>query len=297
MENKIITINNTNQIAPVEFSGQRVITTAQLAQAYECETKRISENFKRNADRFIEGKHYFRLEGEALREFKEANPQIADNLKFAPVIMLWTRRGASRHCKMLGTDAAWEMYDQLEETYFTAKQQKPMSQLEILAGATQALLQHEQQLRELQERAEEADKKVVQIETKLNNLVELQSISAENDNWHSAMEYVINTIARQAMHGDYAAAYRESYKELKDSMHTDVNRIATNKRNRMIAEGGHTKTQIRTECTKFYVIEHNPELRRKYTQVVKTMAARYQIDFNYDDQQYEDDGPEYITVM
>ena len=39
---------------------------------------------------------------------------------------------------MLGTDKAWEMFDQLEETYFNPPQRQ-LSQLEILAGATQAL--------------------------------------------------------------------------------------------------------------------------------------------------------------
>ena len=57
----------------------------------------LCEKFKHNEERFEEGKHYFKLDGDALRDFKITNPQIADNLKFAPVIMLWTRRGASRH--------------------------------------------------------------------------------------------------------------------------------------------------------------------------------------------------------
>ena len=112
-----VTINNT-KIAPVECHDQRVITTAQLAQAYECDAKRISENFNRNADRFEEGKHYFKLEGDTLREFKMTNPQFAEQSLRAPVMYLWTRRGASRHSKMLGTDKAWEMFDQLEENYF-----------------------------------------------------------------------------------------------------------------------------------------------------------------------------------
>ena len=97
-----------NEIINIEHNNERVLITEQLAQAYGCETKRISENFKRNEERFEEGKHYFKLDGDALRDFKITNPQIADNLKFAPVIMLWTRRGASRHSKMLGTDKAWE---------------------------------------------------------------------------------------------------------------------------------------------------------------------------------------------
>lgn len=59
-----------NEIISIEHNNERVLTTGQLAQAYECETKRISENFNRNADRFKEGKHYFKLEGDVLREFK-----------------------------------------------------------------------------------------------------------------------------------------------------------------------------------------------------------------------------------
>ena len=93
-------MNTMNKIINIEQNNERVLTTEQLAQVYGCETKRISENFKRNEERFEEGKHYFKLDGDALRDFKITNPQIADNLKFAPVIMLWTRRGASRHSKM-----------------------------------------------------------------------------------------------------------------------------------------------------------------------------------------------------
>ena len=74
-----------------------------------------------------EARQYFlQLDGDALRDFKITNPQIADNLKFAlegealrklrvenidlqisPMtrsLYLWTRRGASRHSKMLGTE-------------------------------------------------------------------------------------------------------------------------------------------------------------------------------------------------
>ena len=92
-----------NEIINIEHNNERVLTTDQLAQAYGCETKRISENFNRNVERFEEGQHYFKLGGEALKEFKMTNPQIAEQSLRAPVMYLWTRRGASRHGKMLGT--------------------------------------------------------------------------------------------------------------------------------------------------------------------------------------------------
>lgn len=125
-------------LAVIEHAGERVLTTEQLAEVYECDVKRISENFKRNEDRFAEKKHYFKLTGESLKVFKASlgNQQIAENLKFAPTIYLWTRRGASRHCKMLGTDKAWEMFDQLEETYFNSK----IKQLTLAEQMAQGLL-------------------------------------------------------------------------------------------------------------------------------------------------------------
>lgn len=122
---------------PVDYNGVRVLTTEQLAQAYECEARRISENFNRNQDHFVIGKHYYKLDGDALKAFKDSqgDTQFADSLKFVSVLYLWTRRGASRHCKMLGTEKAWEMYDNLEENYFNPRPQKELTGRELMAKA------------------------------------------------------------------------------------------------------------------------------------------------------------------
>lgn len=34
-------------------------------------------------------------------------------------LMLWTERGAARHAKMLETDQAWDVFDKLEDYYFS----------------------------------------------------------------------------------------------------------------------------------------------------------------------------------
>ena len=105
-----------NKIISIEHNNERVLTTGQLAQAYECDGRQIKQNFNNNADRFVEGQHYFKLEGEALRKLRVENI----DLQISPMtrsLYLWTRRGASRHSKMLGTDKAWEMFDALEENY------------------------------------------------------------------------------------------------------------------------------------------------------------------------------------
>ncbi len=108
-----------NKLQPIEKDNQRVMTTAVLAEEYETTEKIISQNFNRNKDRFIEGKHYYCLEGQDLKEFKLTIPQIEDSLNKINKLYLWTQKGALLHAKSLNTDRAWEVYDILVDTYFT----------------------------------------------------------------------------------------------------------------------------------------------------------------------------------
>lgn len=111
-------------LAPIEYQNERILTTEQLAQIYETDMTNITTNFNRNQDKFIEGKHYHLLKGEELKAFKShlTNCNVPIEIhKFASQLYLWTKRGASRHCKMLGTDRAWEQFDILEENYFEPK--------------------------------------------------------------------------------------------------------------------------------------------------------------------------------
>lgn len=116
-----------NQLQIINHSNQRVLTTAQLAEAYGTETKLISKNFERNESRYKEGKHYYALAGEELKQFK-ASRQIDGNLKFAPVMYLWTEKGAWLHAKSLNTDEAWNAYEMLVDDYYEVKtEQKKLS--------------------------------------------------------------------------------------------------------------------------------------------------------------------------
>lgn len=111
-----------NQLTVLTNNNERVLTTKQLAQVYETEEIRIQQALQRNESRFIEGKHYYLLKGDVLKDFK-ANYLNDSNLinKFAPSLILWTEKGANRMCKILDTDKAWEQFEILEDTYFNVK--------------------------------------------------------------------------------------------------------------------------------------------------------------------------------
>ena len=108
---------DVTELIPVEWSAQRVLTTEQLAQFYQCNTDNIKVNFNANKENFIAGKHYFKLEGEELNNLRVRNSYLQISPK-TRVLYLWTREGAVRHCKMLNTVKAWEMFNLLEDNYF-----------------------------------------------------------------------------------------------------------------------------------------------------------------------------------
>ncbi|WP_119312667.1 ORF6N domain-containing protein [Morganella morganii] len=124
-----ITLANNNAVVTqsrftvpeVYYRDQKVITTESLAVGYGAEVKNIQNNFIRNDGRFVEGKHYFIVQGDELKELKNL-PSLRGLVdKRTPKLTLWTERGASRHAKMLETDQAWDYFELLEETYFNSR--------------------------------------------------------------------------------------------------------------------------------------------------------------------------------
>lgn len=106
------------------WNNQPVLTSKQLAQAYECSPHRIKDNFNRAKAYFTEGQHFFKLTGDALRQFKSSvgkKDQEAIVARSAPQLLLWTYQGCARHCKMINTPKAWEVFGEMEKVYFAVK--------------------------------------------------------------------------------------------------------------------------------------------------------------------------------
>lgn len=159
----------------IAYQDAPVCTTQQLAEFYGCSDRNLTDNFQRNADRFEEGKHFIRLEGDAFRSFKAGLPaEIGEPLKFAPRAILWTEKGAARHAKMLTTEKAWEVYEQLEDAYFRVKdaRSKPLSSAEMLVQMAQLNLDHERRLAATEQQQAAQTEELQRIDAKLDQVAE-----------------------------------------------------------------------------------------------------------------------------
>lgn len=153
-------------IQVIEQDGIRVLTTLQLASSYNVDPKLINRNFQRNKERYVEGKHFFALIGEALREFK-AMRQNDVNLKFTSCLYLWTEQGALMLAKSLNNDIAWKSYGKLVDNYFNITQKlRPPDELIRIQG---------EKIAELESKITKYEKRVLAIEQNMQEQITLLS--------------------------------------------------------------------------------------------------------------------------
>lgn len=179
-----------NQLQVIEHEGIRVLTTQQLAEVYETDANNINQNFKRNKERFVEGRDYYLLKGKDLKGFKNLVTDSHDpSIKYASVLYLWTERGANRHSKILDTDQAWKQFDVLEETYFKAKS---MSAMQLLKLQNQALV--------------EVDEKVEHIDSRVTNLENTTTVDSRKQ---YTLRKIASATAVRVLGGKDSQAYLE----------------------------------------------------------------------------------------
>ncbi|MDR7815155.1 ORF6C domain-containing protein [Lacrimispora sp.] len=121
-----------NDLKVIEYQNIRVLTTQQIADAYETEERRISENYNANKSRYEEGKHYIKLEGASLKEFLQSANSVVQNPGKVRTLYLWTEKGAFLQAKSLNTDKAWEAYSNLIDGYYKQK--------DVLEGLSQEMM-------------------------------------------------------------------------------------------------------------------------------------------------------------
>lgn len=112
---------DSSNIQFLEYNGERVLMTEDLARAYDCSAENILRNYRRNKNKFQIGIDFYRLTGEEFKKFKEVRPNCP-NLNNRNSLYLWTELGASIHCKSINTDRAWQWFKVLHEFYFAVKE-------------------------------------------------------------------------------------------------------------------------------------------------------------------------------
>jgi hypothetical protein len=264
-----------NELIPVEYQNQRILTSRQLAEGYGAEPRRITENFNNNKKRYIPGKHYFRLEGDDLKAFKRNYDNIAV-AEHANTVYLWTEKGAFLHAKTLGTDKAWEVYDELVESYFRKGQHflPQLTQNEMMLQIVQNAVVMEKEMNSIKGDVAVIKQTVRESTEKLDAAFKVFANPSKRY-WVGDMKEIIEDLIK--VHRlSKPKFYERIYKELEQiDGKLDLDNRLTRHRNRMKTNGKTSKQCM--EVSKLDIISFDSRLHPVFEGVVRRHQAIYAI--------------------
>lgn len=120
MGNVIAPVISFDDNSIIRWKGTPICTIKQAADFYNVPEGNIRKNYERNKERYREGEHVISLQGADLKDFGQI-VQISFH-QTVKKITLFTKRGMARLAKSCGSEQAWEVFEELEETYFNRSQ-------------------------------------------------------------------------------------------------------------------------------------------------------------------------------
>lgn len=252
------------ELQVIEKNNERVLLTSQIAESYGTTAKVISYNFNSNKERYVEGKHYYCLEGEEKREFCN-RLEIQDSSK-ATKLYLWTQKGALLHAKSLGTDKAWEVYDYLVDSYFQkVEKAKQMSVNELIFEMAKSNLETEKRLKSLEAQVSKTSDK---LETALNIFTAPSCEVSWKDNVRATVSKMCENSGKC-----WSVIYGEMYNQLEIEAGCNLSARVRKAQERMEKQG-YTYKQRKAYC-KLDAVADDKKLRTIFEGIIKKYQVRY----------------------
>lgn len=253
-------------------SNQKVVLAKTIAEIHGMETKHVNELINRSINRFKEGidlldlKVVVQNDHNLLKDFGFTQMQISK----ANNIYLLSERGYAKLIKIMDSDLAWDIHDQLMDEYFSMREEKskPVSQLDAIIAGLQAT-------KELQEKMEVVEQVQVQQQQAIQNIRNVVAINTTD--WRKDTTNIINRIAMSRDGGaeNIQAIRKESYDLLEKRANCKLS-VRRKNLQRVMLENGVSKSKV-DKVTYLDVIERDNRLKEIYIAIVKEMAIKYNV--------------------
>ena len=265
-----IKVTGTQNLGSVQFTGieggfgegKKAMLVKDIAAIHGREVKHINELVNRNLIRFKTDLDVIDLkvavqDDHNLIGYGFTKMQIAKS----PNLYLLSERGYFKLLKILDDDTAWEIYDQLVDTYFNMRSELDTSnlspELQMFNGLFKSLAKQELATK--------------QLELKVDSISEIVAVNTVD--WRKDTRQLINAVAKTQ--GGFSA-----YQEIQSEIYTELERRAgcklsirlTNKRNVMAGEG--VSKSKRDKLNKVDVISDDKKLVEIYMAIVKEFAIK-----------------------
>ena len=279
-ENANLEIKGTQEFLgkeiPVIYGGfgsnQKVVLAKTIAEIHEEEVKVTNQRINMNRNRFKDGvdlidlKEVNQIDHNLLKDFGFTQMQIAK----ANNIYLLSERGYAKLIKIMDSDLAWEIHDQLMDEYFSMREEKskPVSQLDAIIAGLQAT-------KELQEKMVVVEQVQVQQQQAIQNIRNVVAINTTD--WRKDTTDIINRIAMSRDGGadNIHIIRKESYDLLEKRANCKLS-VRRKNLQRVMLENGASKSKV-DKVNYLDVIDRDNRLKEIYIAIVKEMAIKYNV--------------------
>lgn len=288
-KNALVKVQGTQQFMgkeiPVVLGGfgenQKVVTDKMIAEIHGMETRNVRARITDNIKRFKESIDFIDLKEGA---YQTSTLEILLKLGYtksaitqAEHIYLLSERGYAKIIKIMDTDLAWDIHDQLMDEYFHLREEKQqmqsMSMEDIIIYQMQQSKMMKEQLEQTQTVAIEA-KATAEQATKQMEIVK-DAMLLDHDSWRKECNNIINKVAKER------GGTKEAYQQVRDEVYNLLQQRAgaslktrvINKQDRMRREGI-SKSKV-DKVSQIDVIAEDKRLKEIYIAVVKEMAIKY----------------------
>lgn len=288
-KNALVKVQGTQQFMgkeiPVVLGGfgenQKVVTDKMIAEIHGMETRNVRARITDNIKRFKEGIDFIDLKEGA---YQTSTLEILLKLGYtksaitqAEHIYLLSERGYAKLIKIMDTDLAWDIHDQLMDEYFHLREEKQQTQSismeDIIIYQMQQSKMMKEQLEQTQTVAIEA-KATAEQATKQMEIVK-DAMLLDHDSWRKDCNNIINKVAKER------GGTKEAYQQVRDEVYNLLQQRAgaslktrvINKQDRMRREGI-SKSKV-DKVSQIDVIAEDKRLKEIYIAVVKEMAIKY----------------------
>ncbi|GAX46802.1 ORF6N domain-containing protein [Pseudolactococcus reticulitermitis] len=265
-----IKVTGTQSIGSIQFTGieggfregKKAMLVKDIAIIHGREVKTINQAIKLNSDRFRDGLDIIDLKSKVNQNDLTENYGLeVHSVRMAKNIYLLSERGYAKLLKILEDDKAWEIYDQLVDSYFNMRSEFDTShlspELQMFNGLFKSLAKQELATR--------------QLETKVDSISEIVAVNTVD--WRKDTRQLINAIAKtQGGYTAYQEVQSDIYQELERRAGCKLGIRLTNKRNVMAGEG--VSKSKREKLNKVDVIADDKKLVEIYMAIIKEFSIK-----------------------
>lgn len=254
-------------------SNQKVVLAKTIAEIHGMEVKHVNEDINNYRNRFKDEIDIIDLKsavGSNDREILKGLGFSQNQINASKNIYLLSERGYAKLIKIMDSDLAWDIHDQLMDEYFSMREEKskPVSQLDAIIAGLQAT-------KELQEKMVVVEQVQVQQQQAIQNIRNVVAINTTD--WRKDTTNIINRIAMSRDGGpdNIQTVRKESYELLEKRANCKLS-VRRKNLQRVMLENGVSKSKV-DKVTYLDVIERDNRLKEIYVAIVKEMAIKYNV--------------------